>query len=66
MSSAIASLSILLLSIATHVILYCRDGVAVSHRKIVKHDPAIVGMNRNFSCNMEIIFAPWRVRSLRT
>ena len=48
---------VLLLSIETYVIPYCRDGVAVSGRKIVKHDPAIVGMNRKFCCNMEIIFA---------
>ena len=37
---------VLLLSIATHAIPYYRDGVAVSGRKITKHAPAIVGMNR--------------------
>ena len=51
---------VLLLSIATHVISYCRDGVAVSGRKVAKYDPGIVGMNRKFRCNMEIVFAPWR------
>ena len=51
---------VLLLSIETHVIAYYRDGVAVSGRKVAKHDPVIVGMNRRFRGNMEIIFAPWR------
>ena len=39
---------VLLLSIATQVIPYCRDGVAVGGCKIAKHDPAVVGMNRKF------------------
>jgi hypothetical protein len=39
---------VLLLSIETHTIPYYGDGVAVRGRKIAKHDPAIVGMNRKF------------------